>query len=76
MRTRISGVKRDRANGYPVVDNETNARLGRVNPVYLPSHIRRGRAQASPWWQALDLNGDPVGEPQQRRQDAAEELAR
>jgi hypothetical protein len=76
MRTHTSGVKRDRRGGYPVTDNETNAPLGRVEPVWMTSRVRRGRYQSSPWWQALDLDGNPVGEPQRRRQAAAEELAR
>jgi hypothetical protein len=52
------------------------ARVGRVAPVRVASHIRRGRSQASPWWQARDLAGDPVGELHERRADAAQELAR
>lgn len=36
---------------FPVVDDGGEF-VGRVVRVVLPSRIRRGRAQASPWWRA------------------------
>ena len=34
--------------------------VGHVRPIYRDSHIRRGRLQASPWWQASDVKGNPI----------------
>jgi hypothetical protein len=51
--------------------------LGTVVPFFLPSHIRRGRAQTSPWWTAYDQNGVQTASPggvyrfQSRREAAA-----
>ena len=47
--------------GYIVFDGES--RIGAVAPVWLASHIRRGRAQTSPWWTAQDAYGTPVAAP-------------
>jgi hypothetical protein len=44
---------------------------GRVVPVHLRSHIRRGRAQVQPHWQAMATNGTEVGSPRQSRLEAA-----
>jgi len=59
--------------------------VGMVYPVEMASHIRRGRAQTSPWWMAQMRDGTQVTGPDpyrlgrtidrwQRRTDAAERL--
>jgi hypothetical protein len=50
-----------------------NELLGEVVAGYRASHIRRGRLQTSPWWQAV-RNRELVAEPRQRRVDAAWDL--
>lgn len=34
--------------------------IGHVRPVSMPSHLRRGRMQVSPWWQATDRSGRSI----------------
>jgi hypothetical protein len=42
--------------GYEVFD-EQGVRLGWMTRIYPPSHIRRGRAQTSPWWAPETADG-------------------
>jgi hypothetical protein len=49
--------------------------VGLVAAVWPPSHIRRGRTQVNPSWQAY-YAGQKLGDPQRTRQAAAELLAK
>jgi hypothetical protein len=70
--------------GYEVYRSD-DYYVGIVYPVEMASHIRRGRAQASPWWMAQMPDGTQVVGPDpyrlrrtvdrwQRRTDAADRL--
>jgi hypothetical protein len=48
---------------YTVARRDTRVRIGTVAPVAVASHIRRGRDQVTPWWQARCSKGHPVSSP-------------
>lgn len=48
--------------GYEVFAGKEPKAIGRVLKVRKESHIRRGRAQVSPWWRPVNLAGVAVGE--------------
>lgn len=48
------------ADGAYRVELRDGQVLGYVRAVWLPSHIRRGRSQATPWWVAACLQGHSV----------------
>lgn len=91
MSARFRFSRRAPEPGYDVGDRYRNLRwLGTVEPVEVESHIRRGRVQASPWWQARCGEGHAVAVEQtarhgrrlapvtmwERREDAATALLR
>lgn len=50
--------------------------LGLVRTVEMPSHVRRGRSQASPWWIAFCLRGHAVPHDHQLPQLAGRWITR
>lgn len=54
--------------------------VGEVRQAWFASHIRRGRMQTSPWWQARHVSGMPVlvdgRDAWQTRREAGEALLR